>query len=287
MVRRDVIALTADPASRAADRQGLIPFLVLTFTTSWTLWLLAARFANQSVGFHDALLFLPGTVAPAAVALWLNSRSPRPDALWDRLFKWQVSGRYYLFAVSYIIAAKLTAAVLYRGLVGRWPAFGPMPLYLLFLATLASTPVQAGEEIGWRGYALPRLAASTGLPAASLALGALWALWHLPLFVISGTDSTGQPFLLFALAVVAVSVAMTWLYVRAEGSLLLVMLMHAAINNTTGLVPSSRTEPASAFGLAAPLMAWLTIVVLWIGGAFLLARLARFETINLHNGGTA
>jgi hypothetical protein len=80
---------------------------------------------------------------------------------------------------------------------------------------------------------------------------------------------------------------MTWLYVRAEGSLLLVMLMHAAINNTTGVVPSSRTEPGSLFGLTAPLMAWLTIGVLWIGGAVLLARLARSKSINLHNGGMA
>ncbi|HEX6250659.1 MAG TPA: CPBP family intramembrane glutamic endopeptidase [Gemmatimonadaceae bacterium] len=259
----------------------------MTFTTSWTLWLLAAMATTETVGFNKALFFLPGTVAPAVVALWLNSRTARPDALWARLFEWQVSGRYYLFAISYIIAAKLTAAMLYRGLVGQWPAFGPMPLYLLLFATLVSTPVQAGEEIGWRGYALPRLAARAGLPAASLVLGAIWALWHLPLFLMSGTDSTGQPFLLFTLAVIAVSVAMTWLYVRAEGSLLLVMLMHAAINNTTGVVPSSRTVPGSVFGLTAPLMAWLTIVVLWIGAAFLLARLARTGSVNLHNGGTA
>lgn len=287
MVPLHVIPVPTDPAPRAVDRQGLVPFLALTFTTSWTLWLLAAMATTETVGFNKALFFLPGTVAPAVVALWLNSRSARPDALWARLFEWQVSGRYYLFAISYIIAAKLTAAMLYRGLVGQWPAFGPMPLYLLLFATLVSTPVQAGEEIGWRGYALPRLAARAGLPAASLVLGAIWALWHLPLFLMSGTDSTGQPFLLFTLAVIAVSVAMTWLYVRAEGSLLLVMLMHAAVNNTTGVVPSSRTVPGSVFGLTAPLMAWLTIVVLWIGAAFLLARLARTGSVNLHNGGTA
>jgi uncharacterized protein len=287
VVRPHVIPRTTDPASHAVDRHGLVSFLALTFVTSWFLWLVAAVVTNQTLGVSTAFFFLPGTVAPAFVALWLNSRTHRPDALWARLFKWQVSVRYYVFAVSYIIAAKLTAAVLYRGLVGHWPTFGPMPLYLLLVATLVSTPVQAGEEIGWRGYALPRLAARCGLPAASLALGAIWALWHLPLFLISGTDSTGQPFLLFALAVIAVSVAMTWLYVRAEGSLLLVMLMHAAINNTTGVVPSARAGPGSLFGLSAPLMAWLTIGVLWTGGAILLARLARSESVDLDDGGTA
>lgn len=271
-----VISATADEAPRSAVRRGLVPFLVLTFAASWLLWLLAAAFTrNQGAGFSRALVFLPGTVTPAVVALWLNSRSPSPDALWDRVFKWQVSGRYYMFAVSYMVVAKLTAAVLYRVLRGEWPAFGPVPLYLLLLATLVSTPVQAGEEIGWRGYALPRLSARVGLPAASLVLGAIWAFWHLPLFLMSGTDSTGQPFLLFSLGVIAISVAMTWLYVRTEGSLLLVMLMHGAINNTTGVVPSSRPEPGSVFGFAAPLMAWLTITVLWIGGVALLARLAR------------
>jgi membrane protease YdiL (CAAX protease family) len=136
-------------------------------------------------------------------------------------------------------------------------------------------PVQAGEEIGWRGYALPRLADAVGLRAAGLILGMIWALWHLPLFLIQGTDSTGQPFAIFFLAVTAVSVAMTWLYLKTGGSLLLTMLMHAAINNTTGIVPASASHAPGAFSIEASALAWFTVVVLWAGAAYFLVRTPR------------
>ena len=82
---------------------------------------------------------------------------------------------------------------------------------LLILAIPVSTPVQSGEEIGWRGYALPRLTARLGLAPASVVVGVLWALWHLPFFFIQGVDKTGQSFLVYLLACTAMSIAMAWL----------------------------------------------------------------------------
>lgn len=263
--------------SLLAGRYRLVLFFAATFLASWTLWFLAAAVVAAGVDGGHAILFLPGTVAPALVALWFNARSTRPEELGRRLTRWDVGARWYLFAISYILVAKLTAAGLHRLITGDWPTFGNVPLSLLLLATLASTPVQAGEEIGWRGYALPQMARALGLPAASLLLGLLWALWHVPLFLIHGTDLTGQPLLHFVLAVTALSVAMTWLHHRTGGSLLLVMLMHAAVNNTTGIVPSARLQQASPFTLSAPLLAWLTVAVLWTAAAYLLARLAAAE----------
>ena len=86
---------------------------------------------------------------------------------------------------------KLGVALVYRIATGAWPAFGQTPLYIMAVAIVFSTPVQAGEEIGWRGYALPRLARDLGLAPASIVLGVIWACWHLPFFFIPGVAHCG------------------------------------------------------------------------------------------------
>lgn len=194
-------------------------------------------------------------------------------ALLRRLLQADVHPRWYVFAVSYMAAVKLTAAVAHRVMMGVWPAFGATPWLLMLLAIVASTPSQAGEELGWRGYALPRLASRMGLARGSVLLGIIWAVWHLPLFVIPGTDTTGQPFAPYLVSVTALSVAIAWLYGHTRGSLLLVMLMHAAINNTAGIVPSIAPDATGTPGPS--LMAWLTGTVLWVCAAYFLARMPR------------
>jgi len=136
-----------------------------------------------------------------------------------------------------------------------------------------STPVQAGEEIGWRGYALPRLAARFGLGRASILLGLLWGSWHLPQFFIPEADTYGQSFFVYVLQVTALSVAMAWLYARTNGSLLLVMLLHAAVNNAKDIVPSALPGADRTFGLSASLVAWLTVTLLWICAGYFLVRM--------------
>ena len=258
-------------------------FFGLTFLLAWTLWLAAASIPADAAGVARGLLFLPGTFAPAMVALALTAR--RDDggaalrALVDRLFLWRVPVRWYVFAAGYTIAIKLTAAAAHRVVEGAWPAFGDVPVVLMLAAVLVSTPFQAGEEIGWRGYALPRLARRAGLARASLLLGVVWAVWHLPLFLIADTTTTGQPFLPYLASVTGLSVALAFLWSRTRGSLLLVMLMHAAINNTKDIVPSAPVAPPAletgAFSLVAgatPMM-WLTALVLWLVAAILLLRM--------------
>lgn len=140
------------------------------------------------------------------------------------------------------------------------------------------TPFQAGEEIGWRGYALPRLAARFGLGPASILLGLIWAFWHIPQFFIREADTYGQSFIVYALQVTALSVAMTWLYARTDGSLLLVMLMHSAVNNAKDIVPSAVPGATNTFGVSASLVAWLTVTLLWICAAYFLARMRRMPS---------
>lgn len=260
----------------------LLRFFLLTYLASWTLWAAAAALvagtASPGSGLSalGVLLFLPGTIMPSLVALALTARAEGragTQALLRPILEAPAAARWYVFALGYMAAIKLGVALLHRIATGAWPSFGPTPWYLMAAGIVVSTPVQAGEEVGWRGYALPRLASRFGLGRASIILGVLWASWHLPLFLVPGTDSYGKSFPAYVLAVTGISVAMAWLYWRTQGSLLLTMLMHAAINNTAGIVTSPASPTGSSFGLSAPLVAWLTAALLWIGALYFLVRM--------------
>lgn len=116
-------------------------------------------------------------------------------------------------------------------------------------------------------------ASRRGLGPASIVLGVIWATWHLPLFFWPESDTYGQSFPLYLLGVTAISVAMAWLYWRTAESLLLVMLMHAAVNNTTGIVPSAAPTGSTPFSFNGSLLGWVTVGLLWATAGFLLYRM--------------
>ena len=87
-----------------------------------------------------------------------------------------------------------------------------------------------GEEIGWRGYALPRLQARRSALSASLIIGVIWALWHLPLWLTGAPGRTPSLYAAFVVSVIALSVILTWVYNSSGGSLLVVVLIHATVN---------------------------------------------------------
>jgi hypothetical protein len=175
-------------------------------------------------------------------------------------------------------AIKLTVAVGHRVVTGAWPAFGQENIIIMVMATIISTPVQAGEEVGWRGYALPRLTKHVGLRGASLLLGVIWACWHLPFFFMPATDTFGQSFPVYLAQVTAISVAMAWLYWRTNGSLLMTMLLHAAVNNTKDIVPSVLPGATNPLPFHASLVAWLTVALLWIFAAVFLFQMRATPT---------
>lgn len=259
----------------------MLIFFVVTYVVTWSLWF-AAGF--MPIAGPRWLLFLLGTFAPGFVALWLTGRDSGRSgvsALLRRLIDWQVSARWYVFAISYIVVIKLVVAVLHRVTTGAWPRFGEVPLYLMLAATIGSTLVggQTGEEIGWRGYALPRLAARFGLGVGSLLLGVLWATWHLPLFFVPEASTFGQSFPLYFTQVTALSVAMAWLYSNTRGSLLPVMLMHAAVNNTKDIVPSAEPNATNPWALSHSLVAWLTVALLWLCAGYFLLRMRKSQQL--------
>ena len=260
----------------------LLTFFVLSYAVTWAAFITVARWIPaQTAAGYSLILF--GAYTPGIVALLLTARtegSRGVRALLRRILIANVPVRLYVLALTYIAVIKLTAAVLHRFVLGEWPQFGAESLALIPLAIAFSTPFQAGEEIGWRGFALPRLAARFGLRTASLILGVIWAIWHLPQFYIAGAASYQQSFLVWAPQVVAMSIALAWLYARSGGSLLLVMLMHSAINNSKDIVASGAVIPPGVFSLNVSLMSWLGLGLLWVAAAYFLAKMPRALTID-------
>jgi membrane protease YdiL (CAAX protease family) len=265
------------------DRRALLKFFFITFAITWPSFSAVAAFsAGAAPNFallRGPILFL-GIFAPSIVALSLTARAEGKEgvlALLRRLVKADVALRWYLFAVGYMAAVKLTVALLHRVFLGAWPRFGGEAWYVMLAATIGSLIIggQSGEEIGWRGFALPRLATRFGYGAGSIILGVIWALWHLPLFFVRDADTYGQSFILYTLQVTAISVAIAWLYQRTNGSLLLTMLMHSAINNTKDIVPSHLDGATNSFTLNASIVGWMTVAVLWSGAGYFLFRMRR------------
>lgn len=261
--------------------RNLLTFFAATYLLSWICFItggILLRDASVATGFArlSGPLFLLGAIMPSLVALAQTAQvdgSPGMQALLRRILRWRVRARWYVFAIAYMAVIKLAVALVHRIITGVWPRFGQEPWFLMVAAIIAWTWVQAGEEIGWRGYALPRLAARIGLARASLVLGVIWACWHLPFFFMPDVDKSGQSFPLYLLQVTALSVAAAWLYWRTDGSLLLVMLMHAAVNDTKDIVPSALPGAANPWGFSASLVGWMTVVLLWLPAAYFLRRM--------------
>ena len=265
---------------------ALLKFFFLTYAVTWACFITVVKISHGQARGSSALalvsgfLLLLGTFAPSLVALWITARTegrPGVSALLRRVVQWQVGARWYLFAIGYLPAIKLSVALVHRVMTGSWPRFGTEPWYIIVVAIAISTPVQAGEEIGWRGYALPRLAGRFGFARASILLGLIWSCWHLPIFFLRGADKYGQSFPVWTLQVVALSVAITWLYAHTNGSLLLSMLMHSAVNQTVGIVPSANPNPGNPFALSVSLVMWLTAAFLWVTALYFLVRMPKVE----------
>ena len=259
--------------------RSLLKFFSLTFALAWISWA-----ASRAISHGSGLVILFGVFAPGIVALVLTERAEgraATRALIARVFKWEVGARWYVFAILYVPAIKLLVALVHRVVTGVWPRFSEEPIYLMGASLLVSTWVQAGEEIGWRGYALPRLSERFGLAQAGVILGVIWATWHLPLFFFSAADTLGQSFPLYVLQVTAISVTMAWLYWRTRGSLLLVMLFHAAVNNLKDIVPSVMPGASNPFVFNASPVGWLTVAFLWIAAAYFLFQMRKIADLSI------
>lgn len=220
-------------ASDSARRRPLVMFYVLAFAISWLGWLPQALHARGLVPFDHPLLALLGGAGPmlaALITVWALEGKGGPKALFAPLFRWQVPWPWYAFVFLFWFAAALVALGVGTLFRQPFPPLNGVPwvaLPSIFIAMLLSN---VWEEIGWRGFALPRFQERFNDLATALLMGVLWMLWHLPLMLNPASPMSGLPWhgeLLFSLAL---SVIYIWLYNCTRRSLLLVTLFHAMSN---------------------------------------------------------
>src|SRR5438876_7640018 len=133
--------------------RSLLKFFSLTYFVSWIFFAAAAAISGgtaappSGLAAIRGLLFLLGTIAPALVALALTAQADGRVgtlALLHRIIQWDVRVRWYVFAVAYMALIKVGVALVHRLGTGAWPAFGPTPFFIMAVAIVFSTPVQAG-----------------------------------------------------------------------------------------------------------------------------------------------
>ena len=250
-------------------RHPLTTFFVLAFGITWVVWV--PRAAGVPLGVVGQV----STWAPAIAALLAAALTGGRGAMRElgaRLVRWRVGWQWYVVVILGPAAFSLAVAGAYVLLGGSWadaapPALREGSLLLLpfFLVILALTD-GLGEELAWRGFALPRLLTRYNAFVASLVLGVLWGLWHLPLVWTEGATMYQQPVWLLLLDIMAKSVLFTWVFLHTRGSVLLAMLLHAS-NNLFVVSPAlSRTGDLTLPLLATGAQWVLVVVVIVVAG---------------------
>ena len=242
-------------------RHPLLGYFVLTFGISWggiLIILTASGFdLSPMLPLEAGLILLAMLLGPSLSGLLLTAILSGRAGLRElgaRLTTWQVGLGWYAVALLTIPTILLTILLFSGAIVD--PAFAPRFQWVLFAVALLAGSF---EEIGWTGFATPRLLARRSLGMAGLSLGLTWAFWHLLVDFRYNIDAMGAAWLLeFAIVYVATltpyRMLMTWVYSNTK-SLLVAILMHASFTGwllvlfpTTSLTQSLYWQ--SAFALA-------------------------------------
>ena len=254
-----------------AKQHSLTLYFVFAFAWFWGCIALGL--------IHRLHFWVPilGALAPAISAVIVIGISEGEAALRElfrRLGKWRVGWKWYLVVLVLPLAEGLLA-------VGVASSFGAFKLARINIEMLRATlPAiwlvflfAAGEELGWRGYALPRLLSSHNAIYASVILGTLHAVWHWPLILMPHQGMSDLPLFPWTTSVVAEAVVFTWILRNTGGSVLMVALFHGMVNITMTLYDG--IDPVWMPRLKCTITVLVTVIIILAAGTDLMRKRVR------------
>ncbi len=261
------------------NRYPVLTYFILTFIFTWGCMALAVYpggfpITEEQFETAGALVYVAMLVGPSGAAVLLigllDGRSGFRELL-SRLFRWKVNARWVVVA---LLTAPLVITGLLLGLSLVSSEFQPAlftadnKLAVVLSAVAVGLAVGFFEELGWTGFAVPRLMRHHGIFTTGLLVGIVWGAWHFLPFWESDTFSAVLPLALLLAQLFSwlppYRILMVWVYGRTA-SLLLAVLMHASlVASLTTLVPAGLTGTA----LLTWILAWAA--ALWVIAAFVI-----------------
>jgi CAAX protease family protein len=276
------------PTPDFLKRHSLVIGILLMFALTWPIDLANAGLMPIKVPFILYLFLGWGFGVASLIMTGLTLGKAGIISLLKRYLQWRVGWKWYLAPFLLAPALIIGGVYLNAALTGVPPDFSAIMAYKIFgksaylplfiLPFFMVDFIANGEEIGWRGYVLPRLQAKYGALSSALILGVIWGFWHLPKYL---THWEAVSFAWFMAHTTIVSVLYTWLYNGTKGSLLLVTLFHAASNATGVFMPMANTVSSGNMG------SYIIFVLLEMAAAILIViatgpeRLSRTESMQV------
>ena len=246
-------------------RHPLVSFFAMAYALTWLAWSpwylseagigLLPYDGDRISDYLNPVALVLGPTLSAFIMTGVTGGRDGVRRLLRRIVLWRVGLRWYLFVLVGIPAITVLSTVVLPGALASFQASAvPSTMFLYVVAgpvfLFAGGPVF--EEIGWRGFAFPRLQRLYGPLVGSLVLGTLWGLWHLPLFLIPSWDTPHGSLpevALFVILAVSIAVVLTWVFNNTKGSVLLAILAHGSINSAAVSVYALFPAPAVSGGI--------------------------------------